>query len=103
MTPKVLCLEFELEQLHAVREFSAMTIKALKPEIVPSNGGKQDKRIFQNHILKACVTMGSFSNKFPNMERLELIPKVHFMLFYVCFWYIFASVSTLVNFSQFIS
>lgn len=57
MTPKVLCLEFELEQFHAVREFSTMTVKAPKPEIVPSSGGKKDKRrIFQNHTLKACVT-----------------------------------------------
>lgn len=53
MTPKVLCLESEIERLHAAREFSAMTVKALKLEIVPSNGGKQDKRIFQNHIFKS--------------------------------------------------
>lgn len=57
MTPKVLCLEFELEQFHAVREFSTMTVKAPKPEIVPSSGGKKDKRrIFQNYTLRACVT-----------------------------------------------
>lgn len=61
MTPKVLCLESEIEQLHAEREFSAMTVKALKPEIVPSNGGKQDKRIFQNHIFKSIRSYEFFS------------------------------------------
>lgn len=61
MTRKVLYLEFELEQLHAMREFSMMTVKALKSEIVASKGGKQDKRrIFQNHILKACMAKRFF-------------------------------------------
>lgn len=49
MTTKGLYIEFELEQLHALRKFSAMTVKVLKPGIVSSNGEKQDKkRIFQN-------------------------------------------------------
>lgn len=49
VTTKGLYIEFELEQLHALRKFSAMTVKVLKPGIVSSNGEKQDKkRIFQN-------------------------------------------------------
>ena len=94
MTPKMLCLQFELEQWHAVREFSTTTVKALKPEIVPPNGGKKDKRrIFQNYVLKACMLWDVIFNKFPSVEGLELIPKVHFMFFILCVYVVYISLS----------
>lgn len=77
--------EFQLEQLRAVREFSTMTVKAPKPEIVPSNGGKQDKRrIYKNHILKACVAKGFFPPVSSKCGGIGVNTKVYFMLFILC-------------------
>lgn len=85
-----------------------MTEKALKPGIVLSHGSKQDKkRLFQNHILKACVAKSFlllFFSKFPNVGGLELIPRVHFMLFILCVYVIYICLSYCFStLSQFIS
>lgn len=69
-----------------------MTVKAPKPEIVPSNGGKQDKRrIYRNHILKACVAKGFFPPVSSKCGAIGVHTKSLFYVIYpvcVCVWYI---------------